>query len=197
MTAPIKPATHLDDLAWLYAESESLMGYRSSFGSMIEALKMGGGEVSKSDDDLTNSAQVAIGNEDSMIDALDARRSMSRLGATARERRIMRAFRKLTPRHQGVLSAYGEPRQLPPDVRRVVGDVARLAPLTATAKAIPGYSADWLAKACARKTADARAVKIKTEATNMLTSAQRAYERAARGGSVASLRTALDAAVAS
>jgi hypothetical protein len=184
------------DLAWLFGEAESLMGYRSSFSSMIEALKGCGGEVTAGDDGtLVNSSQVAIGGEDQMIDQLDARRSMSRLGATTKERRIMRAFRKLAPHHQGVLAAFYEPRQLPPDVERVVGPVARLAPFTATARAINGYSGDWLARACARKTADARAVRIKAEATALLEQAVRAYEDAARGGTVAALRAALDLAV--
>ena len=184
------------DLAWLFGEAEALMGYRSSFGSMIEALKGCGGDVSAGDDGaLVNSFQVAIGGEDQMIDQLDARRSMSRLGATTKERRIMRAFRKLSPHHQLVLAAYHEPRQLPVDVERVVGPAARLASLTATARAINGYSIDWLARACARKTADARAIRIKTEATKLLEQAVRAYEIAASGGTVAALRAALDLAV--
>lgn len=173
------------------------MGYRSSFSSMIECLKSCGGAVNVDRDGVfANSAQLSISNEDTMIDQLDQRRSMSRRGATARERRIMRAWRNLSARHQLVLSAYYEPRQLPPDVRRVLGDLAPVAGLTATARGIPGYSMAWLTKACSPKSPDARATKIKSEASRLYQGALHAYEAAARGGTVAALRAALDAAVA-
>jgi hypothetical protein len=187
-TAPAQNA-HSHDLAWLFQESESLMGFRSSFDSMIQALKGCGGKVSAGEDGaLANSSQLALAGEDAVLDGLDARRSMSRRGATARERRIMRAFRQIAPHHQGILAAYHEPRQLSVDVERVVGPVARLAGLTATARAIPDFSSAWLARACARKTADARAVRIKTEATRLIEAARAAYETAARGIDTAAMR---------
>ena len=184
------------DLAWLFGESESLFGYRSSFQSMIDALKQGGGSVSKGDDGaLVNAGQLSLENEDTMIDGLDARRSMSRLGATTKERRIMRAFRLLTGEQQRALEVFHEPRQLPPDVERIVGPVAKLGALTATAGAVAGYSMAWLEVACSRRAPDARALRIGAEATALLERAVRAYADAARGDSVAALRAALTAAV--
>ena len=162
------------DLAWLFGACESEMGIKSSFGTFIRASQWGAARARVDGDtgDLTNGAQEELEGEDAFIEALDARRAAARLLATARNRRIMAAYHQLDVTHQRVLEAAYAARQYPPEVRQAFGELAGVAPLTATARALPAWSWEWLARAALRPVGRT----VKAEAETLLGAALRAFE---------------------
>lgn len=172
--APAPPPQH--DMDWLFNNCESEMGIVSNFGSMIAVLKSGASIVrrDKDTDELVNGAQEAIANEDTIIDALDARRGPSRATATRRNRRVLATFRTLAPEHKRTFEAAYEARQVPPRVRETFRHLAGVAHLTATARKNADFSMKWLSRAIAK--GDARAAAIRNEADTMFKAAVEAYE---------------------
>lgn len=155
------------------------MGIHSNFDAVLVACKYGAKRTRIDGDtgDLTNGVAEDLDNEDRMIDALDARRGLSRMAATAKNRRVMSTYAMVHPMHQRILEAAYEPRQYPPEARQMLGDATGVAALTATARNTKRWSWDWLAAAVVRK--DPRAMVIKREADAMLMAAHDAYGRAA------------------
>ncbi len=180
MTTPqkyMRPPGAADEIAWLFRECESLMGVKSNFDSGILAMKLGSSRKRLDDGgDLTNGVQEDLYNEDSAIDQLDQRRAMSRRGATAKNRRILRAYSLVHPMHQRLLEAAFEARQYPPEVRDFLGDLAGLAPLTATARGSARFDMAWLAKAIVRR--DPLVLRIRAEAQALMNVAIGGYVRA-------------------
>lgn len=161
----IKVPTAREDLTWLFGACESEMGVRSSFNSFILASQRGDG-----------ADQESLENEDTIIDALDDRMSASRLGAAGRNRRVMAVYQRVDVAFQRVLEAAYEARQYPPGIRATFGELAGVAPLTPTARALPAWSRTWLTRAIGRQ--DPRADAIKAEAQALFTAALAAFERA-------------------
>jgi hypothetical protein len=163
--------TARDDLEWLFGESEAALGIKSNFGPFLEALA----SRSIADPRARHRApELATGGEDEMIAAIDARRRpMGRASAARRLRQILPRYARLAGRHKRVLEAALEPRQVPPEVHEAFGQLAGLAKLTATARAQKAFSVAWLASALSR--GDARAQKLKREASALLTAAVAAY----------------------
>lgn len=173
----IRPTGAADEIDWLFRECEALMGVKSNFDSGILAMKLGSSRKRLDDSgDLTNGVQEDAYNEDSAIDQLDARRAMSRRGATAKNRRILRAYSIVHPMHQRLLEAAFEARQYPPEVRDFYGDLAGLTPLTATARSSARFDMAWLAKALVRR--DPLVLRIRTEAQALMNVAIAGYQRA-------------------
>jgi hypothetical protein len=165
-----------DDLAWLFGACESEMGIKSNFSSFLIASKVGLNlsRVDRDSGELVNGAQEQLEGEDAMIDAIDTRRARSRLAATAKNRRIMAAYQRLDVRHQRVIEAAFEARQYPPEVRRVFGELAGIAPFTAAAP--ERFTWAWLARAIAR--GDSRAATMKAEAEALFRAAIDAFDQA-------------------
>jgi hypothetical protein len=164
------------DLDWLFLECEAEFGIKSNFSSLILASKVGFKRARLDDaGDLVNGAQEDFYNEDALIDAIDARRGRARLGAAAKNRRIMSAYRRLDVQQQRVLEAAYEARQLPPQVRQALGRAAGVARLTSTWPT--GWSYTLFARALGRE--DTRAAAICREAEQLLAAAVAAYEHAA------------------
>ena len=143
--------TYRDDLEWLFWECESQMGLKSNFNSLILASKYGSKRIRIDDGEIINGVQEDLFNEDTLIDAIDTRRALGRLAATKKNRKVMLAFSRLNARHQRILSAFYEPKQFPPDVRRVFGELAGVVPLTATALSREEFDMDWLSLAILKK----------------------------------------------
>jgi len=164
------------DLAWLFGACESEMGIKSNFASFIRASQYGVNKARVDDSGETvNGVQEGFENEDAIIDALDAHRAASRLGAAGRNRRVMAAYGRLDVRHQRVLEAAYEPRQRPPQVA-ALGELAGVAALTATARGLTCWSWAWFAGALTR--GDAKAKAIKLEAAALFGAAVAAYQAA-------------------
>lgn len=167
-----------NEVEWLFTQCESEMGLRSNFNAMILVLKAGASRprVDKDTGELVNGAHEDAFNEDALIDAIDTRAARSRFAATARNRRVMRAFTRLDTEHQLVFAAAYEPRQVPPQVRQAFGELAGVAALTPTARKVRGYSSAWLARALART--DPRVATIRREAEQLFSRAREAYASA-------------------
>jgi len=177
MQKSIKPQPHKEDLEWLFGESESEMGVHSNFSAIIMASKFGSKRTLSLVDGVREVADPFAENpEDAIIDVID-RKPLGRLVATTKNRRVMRAYAGLLSKHKVVLEAAYEPKQVPPEVRRVFNGHSTMVHLTAIAQSIPSFTLTWLEGAVLRR--DPRVPEMMKEAHKLLSSALAAYRKEA------------------
>lgn len=113
--------TAADDLDWLFGVAESAVGIRSTFGAMIDALKVGHQETRVDERGLHSVAHENLHHEATAIGCGRGPTQLSRSAATRKYGRVVKVFSKLAPLHKRVLEAWFYPRQWPIQVASYFG----------------------------------------------------------------------------
>lgn len=129
-------AANDDDLDWLFGCADAAMGMRSTFGAMIEVLKVGHQETRIGDEGLASAAHEAFHHEATAIGCGREPVQLSRSAATRRYGRVVKVFAKLAPLHKRVLEAWFYPRQWPRDVTAYFGRAAGVVGLCQAASGV-------------------------------------------------------------
>lgn len=165
-------ASNDDDLDWLFGCADAAMGMRSTFGAMIEALKVGHQETRLDAGALASVVQEQIHHEATAIGCGRAPVQLSRSAATRRYGRVVKVFAELAPIHKRVLEAWFYPRQWPKQVTAFFGRAAGLAGLCPAAAGVD-VSAEGLTRLAA--SGSPRAKRIREEANELYGAACAAY----------------------
>jgi hypothetical protein len=129
-----------DDLDWLFGCADAAMGMRSTFGAMIDALKVGYQDTRAGDDGLVSAAHEQLHHEATAIGCGRGAVQLSRSAATRRYGRVVKVFATLAPLHKRVLEAWFYPRQWPPQVTAYFGRAAGVVALCESAAAFLYFS---------------------------------------------------------
>lgn len=160
----------VDDLDWLFGCAESAMGIRSSFGAMIDVLKIGHQDMREGEGSRFSAAHVERHHEETAIGCGRGPVQLSRTAATRRSRRVLSAFGTLTGAQKMVLEAWFYPRQWPKAVTSYFGKGAALVRLCPSGGEL---SVEQLTKLA--ETDSPRAQHIREEANELFADAVRAY----------------------
>jgi len=167
-----------DDLDWLFGCADAAMGMRSTFGAMIDALKVGYQDTRAGDDGLVSAAHEQLHHEATAIGCGRGAVQLSRSAATRRYGRVVKVFATLAPLHKRVLEAWFYPRQWPPQVTAYFGRAAGVVALCESAAGLDVTARGLGAIACADS---ARSQRIREEANTLYQAACLAYEAAKVG----------------
>lgn len=113
---------HIKDIEWLFWESDAAMGISSTYSAFIQACKYS--TRHQDEVDLQAFAELCV-NETTAYDIL---------AATRKNRRILKAYQRLSAKHKVTLEAYYEARQYDQAITSDFGQGIGLIPYTAIGK---------------------------------------------------------------
>lgn len=165
---------YINEIAWLFQESDSAMGICSTYSSFIAACKY---STDHQDEvDLKAFSELCV-NTTTAYDIL---------AATRKNRRILKCYQQLSSKHKITLEAYYESRQYDMAVTNDFGPGIGLIPYTATGKQLNRLAlqnADG-ANHDLRKAYKQHAKAIKRQAEQLYNEAVDAYIEAASKGTL-------------
>lgn len=163
-----------DDLDWLFGCADSAIGVRSTFGAMIEALKIGHQAKSVGGRAPASTEHEALHHEATSIGCGRGPTQMSRMAAARKYGRVVRVFERLTPTHKRVLESWFYPRQYPIQVTAYFGRAAGVVPLCGSSVEAD-TSAQGLASLASSNSQ--RAQRLRDEANALYLEACKEYDR--------------------
>lgn len=170
-------------LEWYFYFSESSMGWKSNFNSMMRAWFY---STKHEDENIEDQLISILDFQDRKVDVLDA---------AAKERKIFQAYQACSPREQSVLLAYFEERQPQIDIKFLfdtklyttttkdgktieldgLAPGIRLLAWTNTASSIDDFGLNWLKKAVKKDPNSFN--KIREEADQLYLDALKAFSK--------------------
>lgn len=175
-TVPVMTAA--DDLDWLFGCAEAAVGIRSTFGAMIDALKVGHQETRVDERGLHSVAHENLHHEATAIGCGRGPTQLSRTAATRKYGRVIKVFAGLAPLYKRVLEAWFYPRQYPVQVASYFGRGAGVVYLCGSSVDTDITERGLGALAAANSP---KAQRIREEANALYVEACAEYERVRRG----------------